>query len=121
MKLGEPVEQENHLLGRRDAFHVACVLCAWSEDHWPAVDPQAGALVRFTGDAFSEVRPIKEGETPHGVVDPFLTCSPSTDDQMFWVLLMPGLASAPQHHFDLNIDLDPEMLKGQWDCRNCED
>jgi hypothetical protein len=117
LKLGNSEECLNSLLGRRDAFHVACVLCTWDEDYQER--PAAGLRVRFTGDAFSEVRPLKNvDETAHGIIDPFLQ-SPLTGEDMFWVLLMPGLASSPQHNFDLKID-DVEY-KGQWDCRDCPD
>lgn len=119
MKLGQVEEQRNELLGRRDAFHVACVLCTWDEDC--GSEPEAGARVRFTGDAFSEVRPSKPGELTHGIIDPFLKDRPKPYDDMFWVLLMPGLADAPRHEFNLKIDLDDEMRTGQWDCRDCPD
>lgn len=119
MKLGQAVEQTNSLIGRRDAFHVACVLCTWDEDC--GVLPGAGMKVRFTGDAFSEVRQAKSEEVAHGVIDPFLAKNPARYDEMFWVLLMPGLADAPRHEFDLHICLDGDMRKGQWDCRDCPD
>lgn len=119
MKLGQIEEQRNELIGRRDAFHVACALCTWSEDH--EGHPEPGARVRFTGDAISEVRLAKPGESAHGILDPFLDEHPKPYDQMFWVLLMPGLASAPRHHFDVSIEVEGDMRKGQWDCRDCAD
>jgi hypothetical protein len=77
--------------------------------------------VRFTGDAFSEVRKSNDGEIPHGVIDPFVSMAALDNDTMFWVLLFPGLASAPQHNFDLQIALTQDMEDGQWDCRDCSD
>lgn len=117
-ELGKTEEHQNRLIGRRDAFHVACVLCDWDEDYGSA--PEPGMRVRFTGDAFGSVRPAKANELAHGVIDPFLTSKPRIDDDMFWVLLMPGLASAPQHNFELKIPVDGDMQKGQWDCRDCD-
>ncbi len=117
MKLGKTEEQSNNLIGRRDAFHVACALCSFDEDY--DGPPKPGMFVRFTGSAFSMVRQARPGESAHGVIDPFLTSI--TPDEMFWVLLMPNLASAPRHDFDLNIDIEGEMEEGQWDCRDCPD
>ena len=118
MKLGQTEENSNEFLGRKDAFHVACVLCHWDEEYAPA--PKPGEPVRFTTAAFSKVRVCRKDEAAHGIVDPFLK-SLAAEDDMFWVLLMPGLAGAPQHNFDLQIPVEGDMDKSTWDCRGCSD
>ena len=118
-KLGETDLDNNRLIGRRDAFHVACVMCSWSEDE--PNKPKPGMRVRFTSAAFSEVRPcLSYNEKAHGIIDPFLEVEHIQLDTKFWVLLRPGLAGAPQHNFDLSIPLDPDMNKSTWDCRDCD-
>lgn len=118
MKLGQVEELLNQNIGKRDAFHVACVLCEWDESGAP---PTPGMRVRFTGDAFSSVRQVQGDECAHGVIDPFLTNNPPVYEAMFWVLLMPGLASAPRHDFEMQIAIDEGMAKGEWDCRDCSE
>lgn len=110
MPLGKLEDHENHKLGLRDAFHVACVLCESDPDF--KLTP--GMAVRFTGDSFSIVRPALAGEPPHGIVDPFI--SPLDMEELFWVLVRPGLASAPTHNYELNIT---DVETGEWTCKEC--
>jgi hypothetical protein len=112
LKLGTQIEHENHLIGKKDAVHIAVVMCSASDDFG---HPRPGQRVRFTGDAFSEVRPAVGSEPFHGVVDPFLE-NVNLDD-LFLVIIKPGLASTVRHDYDLNITDTEE--NGQWDCRGC--
>lgn len=114
MPLGKLEEHENDKLGLRDAFHVACVLCDKDQDREWELKP--GMLVRFTGDSFTAVRPALEGEPSHGIIDPFLSPLDLSEDNLFWVLIRPGYASAPTHNFDLSISDVPE---GEWSCQGC--
>lgn len=113
LKLGNhSPDYENNLIGKKDAIHIAVVGCLSKDD----LMLKPGQRVRFTGNAFSEVRAAEPGEQYHGVVDPFLT-SPA-DEGLFVVIIKPGLASAVRHDYDLNISDIEES--GQWDCRGCD-
>lgn len=125
MKLGEPLRIDSDggdVIGKRDAVHVAVVSCQWDEDFPGALSP--GAPVRFTGDAYSQVRLANSGEQPHGVVDPFvdpevLKAAIFSGD-CFLVILYPGMTTSVRHDYAMNIPEDDEHFKhGQWDCRSC--
>jgi hypothetical protein len=109
MRLGQKESYDNPLLGRKDAFHVAAVLCH-SED----VPLEPGDYVRFTGDSFTRVEKVEDHSKAHGIVDPFL--SEKTGDDLFWVLVKPGLASGVNHNFELTIS---DVEHGEWSCKEC--
>jgi hypothetical protein len=111
MRLGEKENYENCLLGRKDAFHVACVLCE-SDDH----PLKPGDYVCFTGDAYCKVVKVEDREKAHGIVDPFLADDHACCGDLFWVLVKPGLASGVNHNFQLNID---GIAQGEWSCKEC--
>lgn len=117
MPLGKLEPHENDKLGLRDAFHVACVLCEKDgQTDPPPWTPAPGMPVRFTGDSFTAVRPALPGEPAHGIIDPFLTLADLSEYHLFWVLVRPGLASAPTHNYELNIS---DVPTGEWSCKDC--
>lgn len=87
--------------GRRDAFHVPCILAE-------ACDIlKAGEYVVFLDEELTRVEAADEryrgdAETAHGAVDPF---HPGGDwicrGERVWVLLIPGTTSGLRHHFDV--------------------
>jgi hypothetical protein len=116
--------------GKRDAFHVPGILVTSDQVLC------AGDRVAFTDSSFSVVRRVLLGETPEAIVDPFLksaiTCSDfeSTDRQLFWVFMMPGMTKNLTHHFEIvDVDNPPEPIsepesedEDVWDtCRGCYD
>ena len=46
LPLGQLVPDESPLIGRRDAFHVACVVGHWDPDDYPDWKPQPGERAR---------------------------------------------------------------------------
>lgn len=78
-------------LGQRDAVHAPCVLGE------TLVELQPGESVCFP-DRYSPVVVACDGNSRHGVVDPFLTTSVKPGDQ-FWVLLNPESVSNLSHSF----------------------
>ncbi len=96
-------------LGRRDAFHVPCIL---------ATSPQyleSGQLVRFHNSkvVLECVRSIS-----HGIVDPFVAIGimPGTP---FWVMIHPGLTKDLTHHFVVE-GLDDTSDSSDKTCDNYE-
>lgn len=115
LELGNTYDVGGEYIGRKDAFHVSAVLCTPDDDIYKLAP---GQKVRFTGDAFSKVRPTDTGEEYHGIIDPFANSLPL--DEMFWVIIRPGLASGVRHDFNINITDARGFQSGQWDCRNCD-
>lgn len=93
--------KEGMTAGRRDAFHVPCILAE-------ACDTlKAGEYVVFQDDELTKIEASDESyrgdaETAHGVADPF---HPGGDwiirGELVWVLLVPGTTSGLRHHFDV--------------------
>lgn len=103
MKLGEVVKDGR--AGMRDAFHVPAVLVTCSQDLRPG-DP-----VRFSdasGKSVVRVASWSDSYLIHAVVDPFRLGANRTirAGELFWALLLPGLAGNLTHNFDLNVTPD---------------
>lgn len=95
-KLGESVK-ETSVIGRRDAFHVAAVLCT-SEDRL-----YAGDSVHFVNLSLGTVERSPMSSMRHGIVDPFH--SPAKGE-LFWVLIDPQHVGDITHHFTLRLPMD---------------
>lgn len=110
-KLGQ-LETDVSRIGSKDAFHVACVLVGSDDELKP------GQGVMFTDTDFDFVRELKEGESPHAIVDPFLSGVENYDwnyDKAFWVILMPGTTDGVSHNFKINV----EKFDAEWCCKGC--
>lgn len=93
-KIGQ-TSMDQQLLGRRDAFHVPCVLamsdtCVYARDR-----------VRFISAEFTSVEPVIDVSESHGVADPFMPNLFAEPGTLFWVILAPGLATNLTHHFTI--------------------
>lgn len=104
-KIGE-VTHDRSLLGRRDAFHSACIL-AVSENALFAGDP-----VHFIDEALTQVEWCSRWSTPHGRVDPFAqtpegeaSFHPGT---ILWIMLYPGMVQDLHHNFGVKLPGEPE-------------
>lgn len=87
MTLGQP---EGDQLGKRDAFHLPCILVTASKNG--KIEP--GDSVRFIDSDLDTVERCDASER-HGIADPFVRhCR-----NYFWVLLNPGTAQNLTHHF----------------------
>lgn len=117
MKLGETLPPVNENLGLKDAVHVAVVAVQSEDDLGVQQVLKAGMPIRFTGDALSSVRPCKEGEEPHGVVDPFLKDS---SRGFCLVVVNPKFTvGVMRHEWNFRPDTVKDFEVGQWDCRQC--
>jgi hypothetical protein len=99
LKIGSKVEAGEGYPGRRDAFHVSAVLVK-AQPHTTSLRP--GDSVRFV-DTFYHTVHLSQRNDRHGIVDPFL--KEIKPDELFWVLLEPGLVGDLVHQFNLTTDL----------------
>ena len=93
MKIGQA--EKSGQPGQRDAFHVTALLVQSYEKLKP------GDSVVFIDDNFDHVRACLEGQSRHGVIDPFLEKIEPYD--LFWVLLLPEFVNNLTHKFQVNV------------------
>lgn len=120
MKIGQI--DNNEVLGKRDAFHVPCILANSPQDL------KAGDKVRFIDDTYKSVIkvPRHENLNPHGIVDPFVKRFKKWEQFLVW--LMPETVVKLNHNFELNMPDVPKAYMDEPDpieeeentgCRGC--
>lgn len=112
--------------GRKDAFHVACVLCAIHPKTQYVLD--AGDCVRIEDGKYA-LHEFPDGTMHDGVVDPFLDHTIYRDSrELFWVFLLPDRVKNLTHTFEILPPTEAEPEKestppddGDWGaaCRKC--
>lgn len=93
LEIGKSVKVNDVALGKRDAFHVPCVLVKCYQSLKP------GQGIRFMGDTCCVVGDCDIYDAD-GVVDPFLK-QPTKPGNMFWVFVNPDLVDKFAHTFDI--------------------
>lgn len=84
-------------IGTKDAVHVHIVI-AEKDSYKEEIKP--GDWVKFTDDKYNKIIKCEKVDA-HGIVDPFLDEYIYSFDK-FAVLLVPGIASAVRHDFEIN-------------------
>ena len=87
------VSKQSDMVGRRDAFHVPCVLVRSHHTIY------GGESVRFVGGDLSLVEKCGVAQR-HGVLDPFILCISDTGG-MAWMMLDPKMVKDLTHNFDI--------------------
>ncbi len=109
---------QTHDLGKRDAFHVPCVLV---KTHDTNLTP--GMKVSFANKELTDVKEAALDQFADGIVDPFLESVPFYGNAYFWIFLLPGRVAGLRHHFDVTgVDVDhlePEADLERDGCRGC--
>jgi hypothetical protein len=103
-------------LGRRDAFHVPCVLVSSDWDLMP------GSYLRFTDGKLKEVVSATNADR-QAVADPFVV-GVIPAGKMFWAFLEPTIVANLVHKFDVTIaDIELPEAPGDEDdydeCAGC--
>ena len=110
MMLGDSVNEDD-VLGRRDAFHVPCVVVTSGQFIMP------GSNVRFVAGRVDLVENCSSIER-QGIADPFAP-GQFGPGVKFWVLIQPSLVSDLVHHFAIAGTPDhPGELKKKLDAAN---